>query len=67
MAEETVKIRVEIEVSTAATIDTGISLTEWNAMAPGDRSDVAKQIWLDEAGAHDNGGMWPVNDDAMEC
>jgi len=61
---ETVKIRVEIEISMAGDADTGVSLDEWNAMSDEERSALVGQIWLDEAGGHDNGGVWTLTEGA---
>jgi hypothetical protein len=67
VAEETVKIRIEIEISTAGTLDTEVPLAEWNAMTQDERTRIANQMWATECSNNDSGGVWVVTDDAMEA
>lgn len=67
MDEETVKIRVEIDIRTAGTHDTGLTVAAWNALTAADRSRIAQDVWADAASNGDNGGIWVETDNAMEC
>lgn len=64
--EETVVLHVSIRISTEGEVDTGISLSEWNAMTDDERSDIAAQIWTEEAASNDGGGKYVITEGAAE-
>jgi len=61
---DTVKVRIEIQISTEGEHDTGITIDEWNAMSDADRAAFVWELWKTDAGDHDNGGMWVTTDGA---
>lgn len=54
---DTVKIRVEIDIVSAGTHDTGVTVEEWNALTDEERGEISRQCW-DTESQHNNGGMW---------
>ena len=53
--DETVRLRVTIEISVDEECDTGLTVAEWNALSDEERGAVAGKHW-DELAENDNGG-----------
>lgn len=66
MSDETVHINISIQIDTEGVYDTGITVDAWNSMTDAERAKVTTDLWLDEAGSHDNGGMRVVTADAED-
>jgi hypothetical protein len=64
--DNTVKISIEIGVSTEGVHDTGLTVAQWNALSLEERSAMVAEMWSTEAGDHDNGGMSVVTEGATE-
>ncbi len=64
--DETVKLDIRIEISQHdPDYDTGLTVAEWNALTPAERSDIYQGAWNAMAGA-DNGGVRVVTEGAEE-
>jgi hypothetical protein len=61
-ADETVRIRISIDIRTEGTVDTDLTVAEWNALTDQERDQIAQENWA--AMVVDNGGMWVVTDGA---
>ncbi|GAA2623804.1 hypothetical protein GCM10010399_63860 [Dactylosporangium fulvum] len=57
MADETVKIRIAIDIQSESTYDTGKTVAEWLALTDEQRSDIKAGFWNEES-ENDNGGVW---------
>lgn len=62
---DTVKLNISIEISTRDTVDTGLTVEQWNALSDDERFAVARNIW-DSMAQSDNGGMAVVTEGAEE-
>jgi hypothetical protein len=65
MNEDTVKVHINIEILVDGTYDTGMTVAEWNALTPAERSDIVQDM-KDTAMEADNGGAWVETDGAAE-
>lgn len=63
MTEETVRIDISIDIRTEAVIDTGLTVSYWNALTDEQRSAIAQAAWNGMA-EQDSGGMSVVTEGA---
>ena len=66
MSDQTVRLHVHVQINSVDDdYDTGITVAEWNAMTPSQRSDIRAEAW-EVAAQNDNGGVWTTTDGATE-
>lgn len=60
----TVRLNVEVSIDWKdPDYDTGLTVDEWNAMTPDERSQVKENAWQ-VATQNDSGGIWPTTEGA---
>lgn len=64
---DTVEIRVIIDYKRSdSTIDTGLTVAEWNALPTAERAEIARGFWEAELANADQGGMSVETEGAEE-
>ena len=61
----TVKLNICIEISTDGEVDTGLTIEQWNALTYDERAALTNELWDEEAGSHDQGGVWVITEGAV--
>jgi hypothetical protein len=65
VATETVKIYIHVLIDHDEMVDTGYTVTQWNAMTWQQRSEIKAEYWS-TAAEHDTGGTTVITEGAME-
>lgn len=63
--DDEVMVDITIEISTSGALSTGFTIVEWNALSSEERKATVTDMWREEAGSHDNGGMSIVTPNAI--